>query len=220
MVPASGDDAMRLTMTVLLSGLVLGACSVIGVRDGTEEPAYEVVEHIGDIEIRTYGPRIAAQTLVEGAQSDALSAGFRRLAGYIFGGNRAKAKIAMTAPVGQSGASTSEKIAMTAPVASALAPDGRWVVQFFMPKDRSLASLPEPDDARVELVTVAAQRFAVLRYTGLGSVATQDQKRAELLAGLQAARRTTVVAPVAWFYDPPWAIPFLRRNEMAVELLP
>ena len=71
------------------------------------------------LEIRNYGPRIAAETTVFGDEDKALSDGFRRLAGYIFGGNHGSAKIAMTAPVArQSG----QKIAMTAPVSKTAAP--------------------------------------------------------------------------------------------------
>jgi hypothetical protein len=107
----------------VLSGLLLGACSVIGVRDGTEEPRFEVIDRVGAVEVRRYGPRLAAETLVASAsETAARSEGFQRLAGYIFGGNQASAKIAMTAPVAQA----SERIAMTAPVGAAAAGDGRW----------------------------------------------------------------------------------------------
>ena len=104
-------------IAALLSGVLLAACSVIGVRAGTEEPKYDVVARQGtgasEVEIRRYAPRLAAETTVAAAsETAARSEGFRRLAGYIFGGNRGQAKIAMTAPVAQS----PEKIAMTAPV--------------------------------------------------------------------------------------------------------
>jgi len=95
------------------SALLLGACSVIGVRSGTEEPRFEVLERRGEVEIRRYAPRLAAATTVAAPSEDAArSEGFRRLAGYIFGGNHGRTKIAMTAPVAQA----SERIAMTVPV--------------------------------------------------------------------------------------------------------
>ena len=105
------------------------AGSVVGLRFGTEEPRYTSEKVIG-LEIRNYGPRIAAETTVFGDEDKALSDGFRRLAGYIFGGNHGNAKIAMTAPVArQSG----QKIAMTAPVSKTSGADGASVVRFFMP---------------------------------------------------------------------------------------
>jgi hypothetical protein len=82
----------------LLSGVALAACSVVGIRSGTEEPAYTVVQQISpSLQIRQYGARLAAQTDVPGDEIAARSEGFRRLAGYIFGANQGAATIAMTA---------------------------------------------------------------------------------------------------------------------------
>src|SRR4051794_22920372 len=124
---------MRNPVLAVLGSLALGACSVVGIRSGTEEPAYQVVARLEQgVEIRRYGPRLAAATTVEGSVDDwqARSAAFKRLAGFIFGDNRPQAKIAMTAPVQI--APGSAKIAMTAPVATAAGPDG-LTMRFFMP---------------------------------------------------------------------------------------
>ena len=83
----------------LAAALLTAGCSTVGVRSGTEEPAHTVVERIGEVEIRRYGPRIAAQTVVTGSSEAARNRGFQRLAGYIFGGNTSRSSIAMTAPV-------------------------------------------------------------------------------------------------------------------------
>ena len=92
---------MRNPILAVLGSLALGACSVVGIRTGTEEPAYAVVDRLGpDVEVRRYAPRLAAETTVDDADDwQARSAAFKALAGYIFGGNRPRAKIAMTAPV-------------------------------------------------------------------------------------------------------------------------
>src|SRR6478609_9079285 len=138
------------------------AGSVVGMRFGTEEPRYTSEKVIG-LEIRNYGPRIAAETTVFGDEDKALSDGFRRLAGDIFGGNHGNAKIAMTAPVArQSG----QKIAMTAPVSKTSSADGGSVVRFFMPAGWTMDTLPEPNDDEVSLVTVPGETVAVLRFTG------------------------------------------------------
>ena len=121
------------------------------------------------MQIRRYGPRIAAETTVDADnEAAARNAGFRALAGYIFGGNHESAIIAMTAPVTQepSDARSGQKIAMTAPVAQAVAADDAWVIRFFMPADHSMETLPAPNDPAVKLVTVPAETVAVLRFTG------------------------------------------------------
>ncbi|WP_343598839.1 heme-binding protein [Mycobacterium sp.] len=192
--------------------------SVVGYRGGTEEPHYVVEHELDGVEIRRYGPRVAAQTTVSGTSEDsARSRGFRRLAGYIFGGNHADTKIAMTAPVAQqSGRGRGEKIAMTAPVAQQTDADGDWVIRFFMPSDKTMDNLPEPNDPTVTLVTVPAETVAVLRFTGSYSRRAISSNTEKLLAVLRDNGLEPDGAPVAWFYDPPWTIPMRRRNEVAV----
>jgi hypothetical protein len=207
---------MSRRLAALLSSLALAGGSVIGVREGTEEPRYSVAGHIGEIEIRQYGPRIAAETTLDGDEDAARSAGFRRIAGYIFGGNKQSAKIAMTAPVAQS----AETIAVTAPVSQSQDAQGQWVVRFFMPSSYTMATLPVPDDDRVRLVEVPGETMAVLRFTGIASVIAMSARREGLLAALRGSSWQPIGVPVAWYYDPPWTIPFLRRNEVAVPVAP
>ena len=191
--------------------------SIVGIRHGTAEPDFTVERHVGRVEIRHYGPRIAAETTVAAEEEAARSEGFRRLARYIFGGNTAKSKIAMTAPVAQQ---QSEKIAMTAPVAAQRGAAGEWVIRFFMPAEYSLESLPVPNDERVQLVTVPAETVAVLRYSGVASLGAITSHTDELLTTLRDNGFRTDGEPFSWFYDPPWTIPFRRRNETAVKLAP
>ena len=145
-----------------IAQVVEGLPTIVGIRVGTEEPLFITEARLGDVEIRRYGPRVAAQTAVSGSGQEARSEGFRRLAGYIFGGNQRNTSIAMTAPVAQH----SEKIAMTAPVAQARTTDGDSVIRFFMPSKWSLDTLPEPDDGLVTLVEVPGETVAVLRFSG------------------------------------------------------
>lgn len=202
-------------MATLLSGLLLTACSVVGVRSGTEQPRYDVVARLPDgVEIRRYAPRVAAETTVDGTEYSARSTGFQRVAGYIFGGNSGHARIAMTAPVAV--ARGGERIAMTAPVAQAHDADGRWTIRFFLPASLALADAPAPDDARVRVVAVPAETMGVLRYTGSISPTAVAQARARLLAALSSSAWTPQGEAVSWFYDPPWTLPPLRRNEAAV----
>ncbi len=185
----------------------------MGIRSGTEEPHYTVVESLGALEIREYGPRIAAETTVSGNESSSRSDGFRRLAGYIFGGNSSRASIAMTAPVAQS---TSQTIAMTAPVVQDQTGPGEWRIRFFMPATYTLETLPRPNDPAVHIVSVPSQTYGVYRYTGSIDATATETARRELLRLLQGSGWSPTGEPVSWFYDPPWTLPFLRRNEAAV----
>lgn len=200
-------------LATLASTLALSACSVFGVRSGTEEPRFEALGSEAGLEIRRYAPRLAAETTVAGDEEAARSEGFSRLARYIFGGNQGSARIAMTAPVAQD----SMRIAMTAPVAQAATAEG-YRIRFFLPA--TLRDPPAPLDARVSIVEVPAETVAVLRFTGVPSPVAVAEARARLEAALPATRWAAAGEVVGWFYDPPWTIPALRRNEVAVPVVP
>jgi len=206
---------MLLRLSALLTGAALAACSVVGVREA-EEPSFLVVERVGAVEVRQYGPRIAAETQVSGDELDARSAGFRRLAGYIFGGNRSRTKVAMTAPVAQG--KEKESIAMTAPVAQAQDASGQWTIRFFMPAKYTMETLPAPLDPAVRMVEVPGETLAVLRFAGSTAPDAVEAKQRGLLQALQGSAWQPAGTPVAWFYDPPWTLPPFRRNEVAVEV--
>lgn len=205
----------------LTKQLIQAGGSVVGVRNGTEEPAYTVEQLSSGVEIRRYGSRIAAETTVDADEEAARSAGFRRLAGYIFGGNHAQTKIAMTAPVAQQvGSTRGESISMTAPVSETAGSNGEWVIRFFMPSDKTMESLPQPKDPAVRLVSVPPETVAVRRYSGSISSRAVASETDQLMRTLRDNGLEPIGKPAAWFYDPPWTLPALRRNEIAVTVEP
>ena len=185
-----------------------------------DEPAYDVERSLGPgVEIRRYAPRVEARTVVSGASRDAaVNEGFRRLAGYIFGGNQARRSVAMTAPVLQ--ASASERIAMTAPVMQATAADGGWLITFVMPPGSSIESLPTPNDDRVVLGVVPEERIAVLRYSGSTDGEVVRRRTGELEDVLSREGLHAAGEAVSARYDPPSTLPLLRRNEIWIPLPP
>lgn len=179
---------------------------VVGIRGLYEQPRYVVVERLpGGVEVRDYAPRLAAETDDDGNGS----AAFGRLFRYITGNNATAAKIEMTAPVSQ----RRSMIAMTVPVQSS---KGGGAMRFFLPRDVAANGPPRPLDAGVRIVTVPAERLAVLRFSGLTGAGSVDAHNRMLLAALAAAGRTAEGAPFLLTYDAPFTIPFVRRNEIAV----
>jgi hypothetical protein len=190
------------------------ALSVFGVRTA-EEPHYDIVERIGEVEIRRYGPRLAAETTVASGDN-AMNEAFFILAGYIFGGNQKKQDIAMTAPVG---IERGQDIAMTAPVATEATQEG-LTMRFFLPCSVTLANAPGPNDERVKLVPIGEETLAALRYSGTWSEEARKQEQRKLIAALQGSRWQANGEPFTQLYDPPFTIPFLRRNEVTVRVVP
>ncbi len=188
---------------VVAGQILAGAASVVGYRNGTEEPDHSTERLTRNVEIRRYGPRVAAQTTVTAGEIAARNAGFRRLARYIFGANH-----------------IDEKIAMTAPVSQEAIDERKWVIRFVMPAHKSRESLPEPDDSEVKLVDLPPQTLAVRRFSGSISARAVAEQTAELMNTLRDIGFQPVDTPEAWFYDPPWTVPVLRRNEIAVPVEP
>jgi hypothetical protein len=195
----------------------LGIESVVGVFGIRlyEEPPYVVRDRVGEaIEVRRYAPRLAAEAVVTTPGEAGRSEAFRLLFEYIAGANRAAPaakRIAMTTPVDVREA---RRIAMTTPVD--VREDGGVRMQFFLPATLGGDGAPEPTDQRVQIVSVPAETIATLRFSGTGR--DMPDRQAALLAALDGSTWQPVGEPYALFYDAPFTLPFVRRNEAAVRV--
>ena len=183
-----------------------------------EEPQYSVIEKNSEYEIRQYDSYIVAEVEVSGSQNEALNNGFRLLAWYIFGGNTWSNSIAMTAPVSEI-KTESTQIAMTVPVSETVNGDKR-IVQFSMPSTYTLATLPQPNDDKVQLKTIDWYTAAVLNYTWYATEKQVEQKKAELQALLTQNNREILWEMISAQYNPPLSFPFVRRNEIIAKIAP
>jgi hypothetical protein len=198
----------------IVTVLLLGAALWGPIVSNVEYPKYELVERSSNIELRDYAPMIVAEAAVSGERREAINKGFRIIASYIFGNNTTSQKVAMTAPVTQQG---SEKIAMTAPVTQQ--GDGMgWRVRFIMPSEYTMETLPKPNDPGVVLKEISARRVAAIRFSGLNTDDNLNRHAKELNDFLGQKNLTALSLPTYAFYNPPWTFPFLRRNEVMVEV--
>lgn len=196
----------------------------VGTAMAIEEPNYQVLEQQAPFELRAYQPIIIAETVVSGDMDEASSVGFKIIADYIFGNNTAKIgdrnKISMTAPVTMEVAQAkdqSEKVRMTAPVTMAQS-DGQWRMHFVMPSQYTIETLPTPNNDLVKLRELPAQRYAVIRFSWLAGEEKVVQKTAELMHWLATKKINPIGNPQLARYNPPWTLPFLRRNEVMVAI--
>lgn len=191
----------------------------------TEEPKFDLLLKEDDLEVRRYAPQIIAETFVDGDMDSASSRGFRLIADYIFGNNQ-KAGIAMTVPVVVEPAAGSEKIAMTAPVSiepqteqeGAMAGAKRWRIHFVMPSQYSMVTLPKPVNPLVSLREIPAKSFAAITYTGFNTESSVQAKTDELARWMKSKNLEAIGKPQLARYNPPWTLPFLRRNEILLEV--
>jgi len=207
---------MRKRMLWIIAGVALVGAAAWGpiVSNQVEQAKYEVVESKGEIEIRDYAPMVVAETQVSGERNEAINKGFRIIADYIFGNNAPKQNVAMTAPVIQQPA---EKIAMTAPVTQEAA-DGKWKVRFVMPSSYTMETLPKPNNEAVKLEKIDGKRFAVIRFSGIASEENLKEHTDELNAFIEDKKLSPLSQATYAFFNPPWTLPFLRRNEVMMEV--
>ena len=195
--------------------LVFFVIAIAGpVMSRVEQPEYKVEAAAGAIEIRSYGPMIAAEAFVEGERNAAIREGFRLIAAYIFGANKPNAKIAMTAPVQQQ----RQTIDMTAPVTQQRAGKA-WTVRFIMPRSTTMETLPMPTEPRISLKPYPSRRFIAVTFSGFARDAAIEEHTQALRRYASEHGVLTVEEPLLAFYDPPWTLPFFRRNEVMLELV-
>lgn len=193
-----------------------------------ETPKYETQSSDGSIEIRQYQAMVVAEVTMTGDRKQAINQGFKVLADYIFGNNIAKSNIKMTAPVSQQ---SSTKIAMTAPVIqqqnskiAMTAPvtqqgnKNSWTIRFMMPSQYTIDSLPKPQDKRITIKTIPAMQVAAIRFSGMSTQKNIQSHEKELRTYLSKHGIESISEPSYAFYNPPWTLPFLRRNEVMIQI--
>ena len=202
-------------ITTLLSIFLVSSCSLLGIQN-EEQPHYEVIKKDGDFEIRKYDSYVVAKTTVKGDFTDSSSKAFRILAGYIFGKNKGNNKISMTSPVEMN--PTPLSIPMTSPVEMNQQED-EYTMSFSMPSNFTIETLPEPVDKRIAFEVVPSRIVASHEYSWFSS-RKKNRKKAQELREWLAEYKDYSVNPNYTYagYNPPWTIPFLRRNEVHIVL--
>jgi len=198
-----------IALILIVGGLLAGP-----VMSNVEKPDYKVIQTERNIEIRQYEPMIIAEVEVDGKREDAIREGFRLIADYIFGNNTVQRDIAMTAPVQQQ---ESQKIAMTAPVQQQST--GRsWQISFVMPSKYSMETLPEPKNDRVRLKEIMTKKFVVVKFSGTNSNENVTEHENQLMNYIESNQIKIIDSPKYAFYNAPWTLPFMRRNEVMIEI--
>ena len=194
---------------ILIVGVLAGP-----VMSDVEKPDYKVIQSEQNIEIRQYEPMIIAEVEVDGKREGAIGDGFRLIADYIFGNNTVQRDIAMTAPVQQQ---ENQKIAMTAPVQQQST--GRsWQISFVMPSKYSMETLPEPKNDRVRLKEIMTKKFVVIKFSGTNSNENVTEHENQLMNYIESNQIKIIDSPKYAFYNAPWTLPFMRRNEVMIEI--
>ena len=184
----------------------------------TDEPKFTLVLKEDKFEIREYAPKIIAQVKVYGDFDDASSKGFKILADYIFGNNESidgNSRITMTAPVEME--AVSQKIDMTTPVLTE-GNNNTWVISFIMPDNFTLATLPKPNNKEIKIISLPREKYAVIVFSGLIRESSYQEKENLLNKFIKEKNLKTSGEIKIARYNPPWTLPFFRRNELMIKV--
>ena len=192
-------------------GIFLTAAVFVGpIMSDVETPEYKILKTEGNIELRRYDPMIIALVNVNGTRRDAIGKGFRLLADYIFGDNVAQRTI-----IDPAGTRESIKIAMTAPVQQQSV-DGGWQISFVMPSEYTIETLPSPTNKLITIRTEDSSDFFTITFSGVNSDENIEKNQKILINYLKINNISISSKPIYAFYNPPWTLPFLRRNEILI----
>ena len=199
---------------LVLTSLFLAGCSVVGIRSASE-PKYQILVDSDKIEIRQYPPMVVAQTVVNTDYKDSSSQGFNRLAGYIFGNNKNKQKMSMTAPVFQE-----QEFAIMDMMVPVMQQKTQkvWLMAFVLPQNYTVSSAPTPLDSAVLIKEIPSKKVAVIKYSGSLSEQGIEEKSEELKHWLFKKGYKPISTSRSAAYDPPWTLTFLRRNEVHIDI--
>lgn len=190
-----------------------------------ETVKFEVLSRKHEYEIREVEPYFIAETTMPGKSGfDFIgsSQSFNALAEYLFGKNTTKEKMEMTTPVfTRKTPSDGEKMDMTTPVITKrLGDQEKWQMSFVMPSKYG-ANLPLPKDSSVRIKEVPRKIVAVVAFSGFVTDEEVQRREAKLRDALRNDKQFRVkegaFLEVAQ-YNPPFALPFTRRNEIALEV--
>jgi len=214
-------DNKNLRWRILLATIVVliqSGCSVFGIRSA-EEASYVVLDEQGEFQLREYARLVVVETTIDTEFKEAGNEAFGRLFGYISGENRGSRKIAMTAPViaSEDDSANGEPIDMTTPVIAGQDAGG-WRFAFVLPDGYTLDNSPIPLNPSIRLVEIAPKRVAVARYSGTWNEVAFRDNSARLQTWMQKNQLEAASLPRVAGYDPPWTIPFLRRNEVMIDV--
>jgi len=167
----------------------------------SKEPTYQILESFGKIEIRSYEPFLVAEVECLGVRREAIRSGFRILASYIFGNNRSSTKLPMSVPV------TQQKT------------ENGWKIRFMITSASDLEGLPDPNNCQIKLLKISNKKMAAIRFSGTVSEENLQKHTKKLQAFAHSHKWILDEKPIYAFYNPPWTLPFLRRNEVLFEIL-
>ena len=182
---------MKLILIIIFTSMIFS--------EKVKEPTYKVIKKEGDIEIREYGTYVVAKTSIS-KDTNSDNNMFRTLASYIFGGNKKNESIAMTAPV------------------TTFSDDSNYNMLFYMLDVEEINQLPEHNGQNITFEKFELGKCVTISFSWSTSQSRIEYYSSKLSDFIEKNNLKTNSSFMINRYDPPWRLPFLRRNEIIVRL--
>ena len=176
--------------------------------NNTQTQSFRIIQSkesdFGKIEIRQYPPMILIQTDLNEKNKDSRKEAFKTLANYIFGGNDKKMKIPMTSPVIYKKAN-----------------DENWTMNFIIPDKYKREDLPNQMNfalSKLSIVEEPEKKYISIAFSGMDNEKSRMENLNHLLSYTKTHSIQVNENPLILIYNPPWTLPFLRKNEILLEI--
>ncbi len=182
---------MKTLFWIAIPALLVAAGLAACAGTGSYETApFKVLRSDGAFEVREY-PALKVAATSRNGDNDS----FMRLFRYIDGANETKEKVAMTTPVFMEGGE----------------------MRFVVP-EKSKADTPKPSSEKVAVKELPARTMAIYRFSGWTSATLEKESLEKLRAWIKANKFEAAGDPLYAYYNPPWTLGPLRRNEVLIPL--
>lgn len=166
-----------------------------------KEPKHKLIVEEKWYEIHHYHPFLLAEMDIFWPRSRAMADGYRILSYYLFWGNDKEKKMDFMNPVRDK----RKKI-------------GQHTIQFMLSDEYTMKTIPKPDDTRITIKQVKKKNVAVLKFTWYVTEKRMKRKIHEFSTMLQHDTYVPVWDYISAEYNPPFSFPFMKRNEIIVEI--
>ena len=180
--------------------LIMIMLNILSASDEYKEPKYELLEKYDNIEVREYGEYIIAKTSINKNYDSSENNMFKTLASYIFGNNHDNQKLSMTAPV------------------TTVTSENSFEMIFYMLEVQSVDELPNTDIKNITFEKLKLGKCAVISFSWFTTEKAIMKYKNLLNEYIEKNNLSTISPFMVNRYDPPWRLPFMRRNEILVRV--
>lgn len=183
------------------------------------EPRYDLVVDEEHVQVRKYHSYSVAKLKIDSDEEDqSRESAYMRLLSYLLGKNSRSEKLAAMAPLFQE--DVTARVNALLQLASNYDPAKKsFQVSVILPSHTSVEDAPLPLDTDIKIEKVRPHLTAVLKFSGFCGRRKRERLAKYLSLWMHDLGYSAKSAPRVAKYNPPFTLPFLRRNEIHIDVM-